>query len=50
MGRFANVVSKVRRMIKVYKMGKKEKIFKCCDQSLVYVVLCCEVKILSRFW
>ena len=33
--------------------GQGEKswsIFKCCDQSLVYVVLCCEVKILSRFW
>ena len=33
MSRFSNVVIKVRRMIKVDKVGKNEKIFKCCDQG-----------------
>ena len=33
MGIFSNVVIRVRRMIKVDKVGKNEQIFKCCDQS-----------------
>ena len=41
MSRISNVVNKVSRMIKLDKVGKNEIIFKCFDQSLVYVVLCC---------
>ena len=33
MSRISNVVIRVRRMIKVDKVGKNEQIFKCCDQS-----------------
>ena len=33
MSRFSNVVIRVRRMIKVDKVGKNEQNFKCCDQS-----------------
>ena len=33
MNRISKFVIKVRRMIKVDKVGKNEQIFKCCDQS-----------------
>ena len=33
MRRFSNIVIKVRRMIKVDKVGKNEQILKCCDQG-----------------
>ena len=33
MSRFSNVVTKVRRMIKVDKVGKNEQNFKVCDQN-----------------